>query len=307
MQWIVYHVDMMQVDTIYLLDRFGTLLDGSDDADAADAYGVDFMRRLQQYRDAGRVVLVHFPFFSEMQARRSITSTRLALTYDQNIAYEHCLMMGRARSDRWMLFLDTDEFIRLGGGGGALDLPSAVESYASGAIATPYTQGDPRSISELYLDRFDMMHLPRAEDRGDAHAAGGASGRSIFRRFTFRSNDQQKKGRSILQPAIAQIMFMHAHVPYRMQLAGGHHQQQQQQVLSANPVTVWPPAGGIAGARAGTDAPLVLLEISHFTCLQVYPSDDNNCYCGVETICHEDEGVFRLADALDLRMRDFGS
>ena len=92
-------------------------------------------------------------------------------------------------------------------------------------------------------------------------------------------------------------MFMHAHVAYKTAAAGG--------AFSASPVTVWPPPGGVAGARAAGETPL--MEIAHFTCLQVYPSsDDERCFCAADAPCRADAGLLPLADSLDRLVRGVG-
>ena len=334
-QWLVYHIDILKIDTVYLLDRFGVMqrdggLGRAPHGDSADRE--DFMRRLHAYEAAGRVDVVYFPFFSEMQYRRGVTTTRLSLTYDQNIAYEYCLMMGRARGDSWMAFLDTDEYLRLS------SVPSAVSSSTASVSSSPtslaegidaYLRSDvaianfggfggASSVAELYVDRFDMTARP-PDDSGDIshHMLRSDSTRtrtsisSVLRRFPFRSSVAQVKGRSILRPSVAQVMFMHAHVLYNTD-AG----------FSTSKVTVWPAKGGVystaaasAASRTVADAAnssllssssssssssSMALEIAHLTCLQVVPADDAKCRCPeAGGRCALDEGVSHLADAVE--------
>ena len=143
-----------------------------------------FQRQLENYQKSGKVRIIQFPFFSEMQYRRGITTIKLALTYDQNIAYEHCMMLSRASKDRWLLFLDTDEYVRVSG----IDrderssIASAVHTYVSQYASLDngnYVQGD-RIITELYLDRFDMTSRP-SEELGDTEEPKPPSVQSIDR------------------------------------------------------------------------------------------------------------------------------
>lgn len=278
---------------------------GKESNDIAERYMREvFKKRLDIYISSGRVHLVQFPFFSEIQYRRDITTIKLALTYDQNIAYEYCMMLSRQNNDRWLLFLDTDEYIRVGGMNAKANertsdfsLARAVDMYTKSHGKDLY--GD-KIITEIYLNRYDYMTAQKqSQDVADHTMLLAPAQQSIFRHYQYRSVTAQIKGRSILDPLFGQVMFMHAQVNYQ----GGNS-------IFARTTTLWPFNNNTDlkhndGINVIDDAS-ISLEIAHFTCLQTnrFPMNVQQCFCPEEesdiATCKLDSGlVDRFANDIE--------
>ncbi|CAI5966412.1 unnamed protein product [Closterium sp. NIES-65] len=110
--------DNIAVSDVRLLEWIDAcLLMGVDRIYVYDRYSTHIRALLWEYIARGQVVHVPFPNWSEVFFRQAQYDGKAKKPYafpdiyDQVIAFEHCMMLGRRFGDRWQLQIDSDEFI----------------------------------------------------------------------------------------------------------------------------------------------------------------------------------------------------
>ncbi|CAI5496719.1 unnamed protein product [Closterium sp. Naga37s-1] len=143
---------LMGVDRIYVYDRYATHI----------------RALLWEYIARGQVVHVPFPNWSEVFYRQAQYDGRAKKPYafpdiyDQVIAFEHCMMLGRRFGDRWQLQIDSDEFIWYHPQAGGFLKPLLARIEVNHAKAP----GSRQPLRAIPMRRFNFWGVKK-ESRGD--------------------------------------------------------------------------------------------------------------------------------------------
>mmetsp|Transcript_38255 Transcript_38255/g.73346 ORF Transcript_38255/g.73346 Transcript_38255/m.73346 type:complete len:425 (-) Transcript_38255:207-1481(-) len=210
--WVDYHV-LIGFEQIYLYDRWGNAL----------------CDELKTYIESGVVVLVPWPFFSQVQVQRKFLKggsnrngfrPNTAKTYDHALAHEHCLMHARQLSrEQWVLFEDLDEFVRY---------PDAQPGMLLRWMRRTLTQQAPEARSrarvvEIRLDRLQFRDpavvngsLDSASKEQSEKPSASPHPATVLERFVHRSSRPfggwgggGYHGKVIVRASLAGVMYIH--------------------------------------------------------------------------------------------------
>ncbi|CAI5481664.1 unnamed protein product [Closterium sp. Yama58-4] len=143
---------LMGVNRIYVYDRYATHI----------------RALLWEYIARGQVVHVPFPNWSEVFFRQAQYDGKAKKPYafpdiyDQVIAFEHCMMLGRRFGDRWQLQIDSDEFIWYHPQAGGFLKPLLARIEVNHARAP----GSKQPLRAILIRRFNFWGVKK-ESRGD--------------------------------------------------------------------------------------------------------------------------------------------
>ncbi|CAI7906162.1 unnamed protein product, partial [Closterium sp. NIES-54] len=144
------------------------LLMGVDRIYAYDRYSTHIRALLWEYIARGQVVHVPFPNWSEVFFRQAHYDGKAKKPYafpdiyDQVIAFEHCMMLGRRFGDRWQLQIDSDEFIWYHPQAGGFLKPLLARIEVNHAKAP----GSKQPLRAILMRRFNFWGVTK-ESRGD--------------------------------------------------------------------------------------------------------------------------------------------
>ncbi|GJP81906.1 hypothetical protein CLOP_g12039 [Closterium sp. NIES-67] len=215
------------------------LLMGADRLYVYDRYGSTKHALLGPYTERGQVVHVPFPPWSEVFYRQGLYAGKARVPYlfpeiyDQILSYEHCLMQGRRRNDRWQLHIDSDEFMWY--------------EPRSGAFLKPL------------LARLELNHS-RAQPRGSTEPLRVIQ----LRRFNFWGVDAQSRR----EPVLDRLTWRCAQPMWHTEGWAGWHDK-----LAVNPHTILPYSVAIhtttAPPASVATAPRDVLHLNHFTAVAI--------------------------------------
>ncbi|CAI5465644.1 unnamed protein product [Closterium sp. Yama58-4] len=210
---------LMGVQRIYVYDRHATAMAGL----------------LAPYMQRGQVQHVPFPPWSEVFFRHKLYAGKARVPYlfpeiyDQIISYEHCLMQGRRRGDRWQLHIDSDEFVWY----------------------EPRTGGFLKPL----LARLELNHS-RSRPRGSKEPLRVIQ----LRRFNFWGVEAESRR----EPVLDRLTWRCAQPMWHTEGWAGWHDK-----LAVNPHTILPYSVAIHTTTAPPEsvatAPRDVLHLNHFT------------------------------------------
>ncbi|CAI5458254.1 unnamed protein product [Closterium sp. Yama58-4] len=210
---------LMGVQRIYVYDRHATAMTAL----------------LAPYMQRGQVQHVPFPPWSEVFFRHHLYAGKARVPYlfpeiyDQIISYEHCLMQGRRRGDRWQLHIDSDEFIWY----------------------EPRTGGFLKPL----LARLELNHS-RSRPRGSKEPLRVIQ----LRRFNFWGVEAESRR----EPVLDRLTWRCAQPMWHTEGWAGWHDK-----LAVNPQTILPYSVAIHTTTAPPEsvatAPRDVLHLNHFT------------------------------------------
>ncbi|CAI5979432.1 unnamed protein product [Closterium sp. NIES-64] len=143
---------LMGVEHVYVYDRHATAITAL----------------LAPYMERGQVQHVPFPPWSEVFFRHALYAGKARVPYlfpeiyDQIISYEHCLMQGRRRGDRWQLHIDSDEFVWYEPRTGGFLKPLLARLELNHSRSRPRSSKEPLRV--IQLRRFNFWGV-EAESR----------------------------------------------------------------------------------------------------------------------------------------------
>ncbi|CAI6010440.1 unnamed protein product [Closterium sp. NIES-65] len=161
--------DNIAVSDVRLLEWIDAcLLMGVDRIYVYDRYSTHIRALLWEYIARGQVVHVPFPNWSEVFFRQAQYDGKAKKPYafpdiyDQVIAFEHCMMLGRRFGDRWQLQIDSDEFIWYHPQAGGFLKPLLARIEVNHANAP----GSKEPLRAILMRRFNFWGVKK-ESRGD--------------------------------------------------------------------------------------------------------------------------------------------